>query len=179
VAGTGDHDRVREDVVRLAHRSVGVPQLVQEITRIVRRAVPFDGTCLLTMDPATLLPTAEIVEDALPASAKVRLTEIELREPDVNKFTALARGRRPAAGLAQATAGKLDRSTRHRELRRPSGFGDELRLVLTGAAGTWGALTLLREARRPSFTVTETRLMASLAAPLADGLRCATLLTRL
>jgi len=66
----------------------------------------------------------------------IRLTEIELREPDVNKFTALARERRAAAGLAQATAGELDRSTRHRELRRPSGFGDELRLVLTGGAGT-------------------------------------------
>jgi PAS domain-containing protein len=176
VAGTRDHDRVREDVVRLVHRGVDVPQLVRDVTRVLRRAVPFDGTCLLTMDPATLLPTAEVVEDALPASVNVRLTEIELCEPDVNKFTALARGRRPAAGLAQATAGELDRSTRHRELRRPSGFGDELRLVLTGDTGTWGALTLLREARRPCFTVAETRLMASLAAPLADGVRLATLL---
>ena len=72
------------------------------------------------MDPATLLPTSEVVENALPASVAVRLTEIELREPDVNKFTDLARGRLPAAGLAEATAGELDRSTRHRELRRPA-----------------------------------------------------------
>ena len=86
----------------------------------------------------------------LPPSATVRLTEIEIREPDVNKFTDLARGRLPAAGLAEATAGELDRSTRQRELRRPSGFDDELRVVLTGATGTWGALTLLREARAPA-----------------------------
>jgi hypothetical protein len=65
---------------------------------------------------------------------------------------AVARGR-----LAEATAGELDRSTRHRELRRPSGFDDELRVVLTGASGTWGALTLLREARRPRFTPAETQ----------------------
>ena len=147
-----------------------------EVTRILRRAVPFDGTCLLTMDPATLLPTGDVVENALPPSAAVRLTEIEIREPDVNKFTDLARGRLPAAGLAEATAGELDRSTRHRELRRPSGFDDEMRVVLTGATGTWGALTLLREARRPRFTPAETQLMASLAAPLADGVRRATLL---
>ena len=176
VAGTGDHERVRRDIVRLVHRSVGVPQLVRDVTRVLRRAVPFDGTCLLTMDPATLLPTGDFVENGLPRSTTVRLIEIELREPDINKFTALARGRRPAAGLAEATAGELDRSLRHRELRRPSGFGDELRVVLTGAAGTWGALTLLREDRRPRFTEAETRLMASLSAPLADGVRRATLL---
>jgi DNA-binding CsgD family transcriptional regulator len=176
VTATRDQERIRDEVVRLVHRSADTGQLAREISRVVRRAVPFDGMCLLTMDPATLLPTAEVVENGLPASAAARLTEIELREPDVNKFTHLARRRSPAAGLAEATAGELDRSTRHRELRRPSGFDDELRVVLTGSTGTWGALTLLRAARRPRFTTWETQLMASLAAPLADGLRRATLL---
>ena len=176
MAATGERQRVRDEVVRLVHRITDVPQLAHEVTRLLRRAVPFDGTCLLTMDPATLLPTGDVVENALPPSAAVRLTEIEIREPDVNKFTDLARGGLPAAGLAEATAGELDRSTRHRELRRPSGFDDEMRVVLTGATGTWGALTLLREARRPRFTPAETQLMASLAAPLADGVRRATLL---
>ena len=87
-------------MIRLVHRIADVPQLAQEATRVLRRAVPFDGTCLLTMDPATLLPTGDVVENALPPSAAVRLTEIELREPDVNKFTYLARGPLPAAGLA-------------------------------------------------------------------------------
>ena len=98
MAGTGAHDHVRDDVVRLVHRGVDVPELAQDVTRAMRRAVPFDGTCLLTIDPATLLPTGEFVENGLPRAA-VRLTEIELREPDVNKFTrARPRGaaRRPA-----------------------------------------------------------------------------------
>ncbi len=176
MAATGERQRVRDEVIRLVHRIADVPQLAREVTPILRRAVPFDGTCLLTMDPATLLPTGDVVENALSQSAALRLTEIELREPDVNKFTYLARERLPAAGLAEATGGELDRSTRHRELRRPSGFDDELRVVLTGATGTWGALTLLREARRPRFTRAETGLMASLAGPLADGLRRAALL---
>jgi hypothetical protein len=176
VAATCERQRVRDEVVRLVHRIAHVPQLAREVTRVLRRAVPFDGTCLITMDPATFLPTGEVVENALSPTAAVRLMEIEIREPDVNKFTYLARRRLPAAGLAAATAGELDRSTRHRELRRPSGFDDELRVVLTGATGTWGALTLLREARRPRFTPAETQLMASLAVPLADGIRRATLL---
>lgn len=146
------------------------------VTRILGRAVPFDGICLLTIDPATLLPTGEIVEDGLPAAAMIRLTEIELREPDFNKFTALARAHQPTASLSGATAGDLDQSLRQREVRRPSGFADELRAVLSGTTGTWGALTLLREAKRPHFTPAEVRFVASLAGALADGLRRAALL---
>ena len=146
------------------------------VTRILGRAVPFDGVCLLTVDPATLLPTGEVVEDGLPAAAMIRLTEIELREPDFNKFTALARAHQPTASLSGATAGDLDRSLRQREVRRPSGFADELRAVLSGTTGTWGALTLLREAKRPNFTAAEVRFVASLAGALADGLRRAALL---
>ena len=152
-----------------------MPELLRTLTRVLHRAVPFDGICLLTIDPATLLPTGEVAENGLPAAARPRLTEIELREPDFNKFTALARARRPAASLSEATASDLDQSLRQRELRRPSGFEDELRAVLAGATGTWGALTLLREAKRPHFTAAEVRFVASLAGPLADGLRRAAL----
>jgi len=153
-----------------------VQDFSRAVTRVLRRAVPFDGVCLLTVDPATLLPTGEVVEDGLPAAAMIRLTEIELREPDFNKFTALARTDQPTASLSGATAGDLDRSLRQRELRRPSGFADELRAVLSGTTGTWGALTLLREARSPHFTPAEVRFVASLARALADGLRRAALI---
>jgi DNA-binding CsgD family transcriptional regulator len=176
VVAASARKRVRGDVVRLVHRNLGVQDFSRAVTRILGRAVPFDGICLLTMDPATLLPTGEIVEDGLPAAAMIRLTEIELREPDFNKFTALTRAHQPTASLSGATAGDLDRSLRQREVRRPSGFADELRAVLSGTTGTWGALTLLREARSAHFTPAEVRFVASLAAALADGLRRAALL---
>src|SRR6185312_4790071 len=169
VVAASARKRVRGDVVRLVHRHLGVQDFSRAVTRILRCAVPFDGVCLLTVDPATLLPTGEVVEDGLPAAAMIRLTEIELREPDFNKFTALARTDQPTASLSGATAGDLDRSLRQRELRRPSGFADELRAVLSGTTGTWGALTLLREARSPHFTPAEVRFVASLAGALADG----------
>ena len=151
-------------------------EFARAAAKAVGRAVPFEGICVLALDPATLLPTAEHVEHGLPARATARLTEIEFREPDFNKFTALARRVQPAASLSQATAGKLDRSLRQRELRRPGGFGDELRAALSDANGTWGALTLLREAGSPRFTSAETRFLTSVAGNLAEGLRRATLL---
>ena len=75
-----------------------------------------------------------------------RLTEIEIRGADYNKFDALALAPRSVASLSEATGGRLDRSRRQRELRRPSGFEDELRAVLASESEVWGGLTLLREA---------------------------------
>jgi len=167
--------RVRDDLVRIVHRTSGLPAFARDMGSTLRHAVPFEGVCLLTVDPATLLPTAEIVQNGLPAAARERLTEIEVGEADVNKFAALAGGPVPAASLSAATSGELDRSLRQREVRRPYGFADELRAVLTGPTGSWGTLTLLREARRPHFTAAEVGLVASLASTLADGVRRAVL----
>ena len=106
--------RVRADIVRIVHRDLDLPDIVRAVGQTLQRAVPFDGVCLLTVDPATLLPTGEVVENGLPPSARMRLTEIELGEPDFNKFTALARNAIPAASLSVATGGALDRSRRQR-----------------------------------------------------------------
>ena len=73
----------------------------------------------------------------------------------------------------------LDRSLRHRELKRPHGFDDELRAALVGDSGTWGAITLLRETGRAHFESTDASVLASLVPYLAEGLRRAILLTAL
>jgi hypothetical protein len=49
---------------------------------------------------------------------------------------------RTAASLSDVTAGQLALSRRHREVRRPAGYSDELRVVLSSSTGTWGALTV-------------------------------------
>jgi len=166
-------------MVWLVHRGLGVRDFSLAAARALRRAVPFDGVCVLTIDPATLLPTSEVVENGLPAAAMARLTEIEIREPDYNKFDALTRAARPAASLSEATRGRLDQSRRQRELRRPSGFEDELRVVLISDSEAWGALTLLRERGRRHFTQAEVRRVTSLTSTLAEGLRRALLLGEL
>lgn len=121
---------MRSYVVRLAHRSLGVDDFAHEAATVVRRAVPADGVCLLTRDPATLLPTSECVQDGLPTEAMPRLGEIERREPDVNKFTALAQRAVPAASLSGRHPRRPLPQPSQRELRGPSGFADELRVAL-------------------------------------------------
>ena len=113
--------RVRDDILGLAHRGLPVPEFSRAVGDALTRAVPAEGTCLMTLDPATMLPTAEYVENGLPAAEMLRLVEIEVREPDANKWVALARADQPAACLSAVTAGDLDRSRRQREIRRPGG----------------------------------------------------------
>ena len=141
------HERARDDLVSLAHRGHDVGEFSLGAARVLGRAVGFDGFCLLTFDPATLMPTGEVVKDGLPEKATPRLAEIEVAETDFNNFRELAHAELPAATLSAATEGDLDRSLRHRELRGPGGFGDELRVTLVAEDATWGAITLLRAAR--------------------------------
>jgi hypothetical protein len=89
VAAISDRENTRGDIVRLVHRGLGVHEFTEAVTRILRRSVPFDGACLLTIDPATYLPTGEFVENGLSAAATVRMTEIELREPPARRAPGL------------------------------------------------------------------------------------------
>lgn len=168
-------ERIRDDLSRLADRGRGVRDFSLEAARIIRRAVPFDGVCVLTLDPVARVPTGEVVEGGLPDAARTRMAEIEFAGTDVNTFAGLVESRCPAATLSEATGGELDRSVRQREVRAPSGFGDELRAVLVEGSTPWGALTLLRTCERQPFTADETALVASATKPLATGLRRALL----
>lgn len=167
----------RDDIVRLVHRTTGVRCLARDVTRILQRAVPFDGVSVATVDPATLLPTGRVVTHGVDLELLSRLVDTELREPDFIEFRGLAREGRCAARLSEATRGDLQQSLRHRELLRPHGFDDELRVVCSDSTGTWGAVCLLRESGRPRFEASEVGLMASLAPLVAEGLRRAALLS--
>jgi hypothetical protein len=143
-------EHTRDEIARLAHRGAGVREFSLAAARILRGVVRFDGVCVMTMDPATLLPTGHVIENGLPDDTTPRLAEIELQETDYNTFTELARERTPAAALRAATGGALERSLRHRELRAPHGLGDELRAVFAGKSGTWGGVVLMRTSSRSS-----------------------------
>ena len=133
-------ERAREDVVRLVHRGAGVREFALGAAGILARAVPFDWVCVLTMDPATLMPTGGMVENGVPTAAYPRLKEIEFGGEDFTALRSLALSERHAATLSEATGGVLNRSERHREILGPNGFGDELRAALVDGNATWGGL---------------------------------------
>jgi len=129
------HGRLRDTISRLVHRGLGVEDYWRAVSDALDGAVPSEGSCLMTMDPATMLPTAEFVENGMPADAISRLVEIELREPDYIQWVDMARAGRAAASLSDVTAGELDLSRRHREVRRPGGYSDLRRAAPVAATG--------------------------------------------
>src|SRR3954466_8314280 len=102
--------QLRDAVISLSHRHYDVREYSLGAARIVRRAVGFDGVCVLTFDPATMLPTGEVVDHGLPPAATSRMAEIEFGAADFNKFTALAQAATHTARLSKVTEGELNRS---------------------------------------------------------------------
>ena len=168
-------EQLVDDLDRLLHRSHDVREFSRGAARALARAVPFDGSCVVTIDPATSLPTGEFIENGLPEQASARMAENEIQGHDFNRFTTLGRSDEHAAGLSVATGGDLNLSERHRELKQPHGFGDELRVALVTDSAMWGGMTLLRAADREPFTPTDAALVSSVSRYLAEGLRRAML----
>jgi DNA-binding CsgD family transcriptional regulator len=139
-------------------------------------AVPYDGSCWHTIDPATLLITSHLTE-RIPEVNFPGLAFNEYVADDVNTFASLTRGRRRVATLHGATFGKPERSLRHREMLRPRGFDAELRASFVSRSSCWGSLILLREDGHPDFARDERALLTRLAPRIAEGLRRALLVS--
>ena len=163
--------RVRDDIGRLVRRGLPVPEFARAVGSALPRAVPAEGTCLMTLDPATMLPTAEFVENGLPAARAAPARRDRGAGAGLQQVGAARRGRHPAASLSAATAGDLDRSLRQREIRRPGGFADELRAVLAGGTGHGARSPFSARRSSPHFSPAEVEFVSSTAGLIADGLR--------
>jgi len=171
---------MRDEVVRLSARGLPVAGFFEEAGRILRRGIPFDGYCSMTVDPASMLLTSHIAHDSVRPEDVARLAQNEFIDEDVNKFAALARARRPAGVLTDATAHVPERSPRYRDILRPNGFRDELRFALLDGDACWGWVALYRrDDDGGDFVVEHAALAASLSHLLAEGLRRAILLAAL
>ncbi len=149
----------------------GATDVFRETMRQVSDDVACDGWCGLTLDPSTLVATGGVHEHGLTPTAIRRLLEIEYGEVDLNLFVDLARARSPAAVLSLSAGDALEQSPRWRDVLVPSGYGDELRVVLRSGGNTWGAVVMFRSQGRPGFTEQEAALMALVSEPAAAALR--------
>lgn len=160
----------RRELAVLANRALDVPSYFREAGRILGRFVPYDGLCWFTMDPATALPTSHISERSIPPEQVPRLAVNEFTEPDVNKFTVLARRRTPAASLLRATRNQPETSVRYCDVLRPNSIRHELRAALVVDRLAWGGVALYRR-RDDAFTTSDIRTVAGAAPVLGEGIR--------
>jgi DNA-binding CsgD family transcriptional regulator/GAF domain-containing protein len=165
----------RAAIERLCALDLPPLELLTEVARRVRSAVPYDVAGWLLTDPATLLHTAAISE-GVPPRLLGNLVDNELTTDDVAKFTAVARAERPVVTLNEATAGDLSRSRRHRTLHAPEGYGDELRAAFRAGGACWGVVCLARTQQEPAFSAAEVAFIAAIAPHVGHGVRSGLLL---
>src|ERR671916_950333 len=168
-------ERVRQEVVRLAHAGLDSRMFGIEAIKQLRKAIPTDVTFFATADPATLLFTSAVRDEVL-AQATPQFLEREFFKDDPVQFARLARAGSPVDSLGMATKGELARSARYREMLAPMDLGDELRAALVAGSKCWGFMCLHRERSSPDFTPAEAAFLARLVPHLAEGLRKALLL---
>src|ERR671933_2572556 len=168
-------ERVKQEIVRLCHAGLDSRTFRVEAIRRLRKLIPLDVSFFATADPATLLYTSAVRDDAL-ARASPQFLEREFLKDDPIKFVRLARGRSPVDSLGMATKGKLAHSPRYQEILAPMDLGDELRAALVAGSKCWGFMCLHRERSGPDFTPAEAAFLARLVPHLAEGLRKALLL---
>ena len=141
----------------------------------MRRLVPADAAFFATADPRSLLFTGGFAEEPL-ASATPMFLDNEFGTEDVNKFSALVASSSHVASLDSVTSGNRLASPRYREIMRPLGLGDELRVALLTGTQCWGYLCLHRMDQSSGFTESELMLVASAAPHLGHALRQSLLL---
>ena len=136
----------------------------QEAIGLLRRAVGFDGWCWARVDARNRLPAHGSAADGVGAEA---IFPRLFRPPYVPQVDP----RRPVATLSGETGGALARSARWRDLLRPLGHHDELRITLADRGLCWGHLVCYRDLPGSSFTEDQEALMRRLAPLLGAHMR--------
>ncbi|SOE27329.1 helix-turn-helix transcriptional regulator [Streptomyces sp. OK228] len=152
--------------------------VLDRTARVLLDAVPADVWCGVVLDPSTLLDTGGQHESGFPESSMRRLFEIEhVEQDDVDNLRALTRRSSKVSLLSRSTDGRLDESKYYREILRPLGLTDELRILLRHGPRTWGLLVLCRDAHTRPFSAAELAVAEAVSVPACAALRRSLLLS--
>lgn len=159
----------RAELIEQARRPAVGDAFGENVMGAIRRVVPFDGYCLIGLDPCTGMRSFMFSRNGLDGVAG-RLAYNEAVEHDVNRYLDLARAEVPVGVLATTVHSRVP-SPRLHEILRPAGFSSELRLALRGSGRVWGALVLFRGDRRRAFSDRDVAATLALAVPLTAAVR--------
>src|SRR5712692_9734059 len=101
---------VKRELYRLCHQGLEPFAFSRQARELVREVVPFDASCWLMVDPASVLVTGGIFD--YPPELDPAFARNEFAEDDVNKLAVLARQDVLVGILSRATNGHPERSPR-------------------------------------------------------------------
>ncbi|MFD7549569.1 LuxR C-terminal-related transcriptional regulator [Streptomyces sp. NPDC059816] len=161
----------RRELLARAAEAVDALGMFAEVSRRLRRLLPYDAAVWRVTDPVTGMMTAPVRVENLDEGGCAAYWESELFTENVNLFRDLALAPVPVAGLRRTTGDLPARSTLYQDFMRPRGLRDELRAVLRVGGRPHGHISLFRAEGRAAFDSRDTALLAALSTPLARRLR--------
>lgn len=164
----GDVAAACSALTNLVGQPVDAAEFSREINVALMKTLPFDGWCLVGMDPDTGLRTAHFSGRGTEQTAEMARNEALMH--DVNRYQDLAVAPTPAAWLSRDHSAAKS-SFRLNEILLPQGFGSEVRLVLRDRTRLWGALVLFRETGHRGFDDVDVAVLCALAGPLTSSVR--------
>ncbi|MFF7590336.1 response regulator transcription factor [Kitasatospora purpeofusca] len=172
-------DIEREVLGAIAELSVGRPstgELFRGLHTLLAGPLGFDGGCWHGTDPLTGFPTSTVA-DGLDPGRFEQAVHLEMFGDDSTNFAAIRAAGHRVQTVDRATDGRPETSVRYRELLRPAGYGDELRINFDLGGGRWASAAFMREHRRGPYGPAELRLAERITAPIGAALRGAHLRT--
>jgi DNA-binding CsgD family transcriptional regulator len=151
--------------------AVTAMDVVGVAAKTLLRAVPADVWCVVIYDPSTLLSTGGIHQAGFPPEVMPRLFEIEFEHDDVGNLRSLTRRAAPVSLLSVSTKGDMASSIYYRDILRPLGLADEMRVLFRDGARTWGLFLLCRAGSSVPFSRAELADARAISAPVTDALR--------
>ncbi|WP_378729981.1 helix-turn-helix transcriptional regulator [Nocardia brasiliensis] len=151
-----------------------VAELGTEISRHLSRVVPHDGYMLVGLDPLSGAGCLHAKEHGYRTEVARLLERADTFGLDVQPFAQLMTG--PSqVGVTSVDSAESRHSIRVHEVMVSEGFCSEMRIALTARGIVWGALVLVRELGRRSFSVAEEtcaqRLVPAVAAAIERFVR--------
>ncbi|NDK91103.1 helix-turn-helix transcriptional regulator [Gordonia desulfuricans] len=164
-------ESARASIDALARSGLPWGEFGIESMEILRRAIPFEGVCFGSIDPATDLVTGS-VKIGIDAPCEVEFAHHEYVEDNISLFTDLANREFPVSILHEETDDDPRRSSRFRDLFEPMfGFGHEMRAIARAGGRTWGGVALYRGHESSGFSPAEALFLESITDSLALGVR--------
>lgn len=177
--------RVRERIIRALDGATSLDDQVAQADQVLREVLGADLVAWGTVDPATMLSTScatfgqfDESEGGLGSdelTRERRLFELEWEDRDVNTFGDMLRRANTAASLRASVDGDMESVRRYRDLLRPLGAVDELRLMCMADGLVWSTAIFYRTHGRGAFDQRDVQLAAAASEPLARAFRHAML----
>jgi DNA-binding NarL/FixJ family response regulator len=172
VAGIWAQTAARERIAALAAAAGDSRELRQQALDVLSGQLDFDGYVWLLTDPVTTVGAAPLAHlPGLADMAQLPAIIAAKYATAANRWTKLAAQGTPAALWSAVAADSPAASSAWGEVLRRHGIGDVASVVFADQFGCWGFLDLWRAAGRGPFAAADAGFLASLAAPLAAGLR--------